>query len=302
MDLCVRCGRCSSACHQIHGQSRLQRRGIHITRLEGPEGGAQKRALARGLPALPGPGVPDGLPDRRHRPLHLGQIDIDPQTCIGCGDCAAKCPYDAISMVPRRPAARGGWAGRLALKDLFRLAPDPLPPAVTQTDDLLAVKCNLCSDAPQPAGQQDAGLRLRRELPDRGAGPRRSALILRRDQTDRRAALLDPRHASGATITGRTRRGGCCTPGSSSCSWRPRGRWPESTDTASASAARVPQHALDHGARGARGIAAVMSYPVRRRIVKRRAGPLRYWMLAHTYLGVAAGIVFLHGGADSGGG
>src|SRR5262249_40989145 len=32
MDLCVRCGNCSMACHKIHGQSRLLRRGIHVER------------------------------------------------------------------------------------------------------------------------------------------------------------------------------------------------------------------------------------------------------------------------------
>ena len=35
---------------------------------------------------------------------------------------------------------------------------------------------------------------------------------------------------------------------------------------------------------------------------RRRAGPLRYWLLAHVYLGVIAGIVLLlHGGRSSGG-
>ena len=32
MDLCVRCGELSLACHKVHGQSRLLRRGIHIER------------------------------------------------------------------------------------------------------------------------------------------------------------------------------------------------------------------------------------------------------------------------------
>jgi hypothetical protein len=50
------------------------------------------------------------------------------------------------------------------------------------------------------------------------------------------------------------------------------------------------------------GIAGVMTYPVRRQMYKRRAGPLRYWLLSHTYLGVIAGVmILLHGGADSGG-
>jgi hypothetical protein len=50
------------------------------------------------------------------------------------------------------------------------------------------------------------------------------------------------------------------------------------------------------------GIAAVMAYPARKQIYRRRAGPLRYWMLAHVYLGVIAGLVLLiHGGTSSGG-
>jgi hypothetical protein len=50
------------------------------------------------------------------------------------------------------------------------------------------------------------------------------------------------------------------------------------------------------------GIAGVMTYPVRRQMYKRRAGPLRYWLLSHTYLGVIAGVmILLHGGSDAGG-
>jgi len=46
MDLCVRCGNCSMACHKIHGQSRLTRRGIHVTRLEAPRASAIQSVLA----------------------------------------------------------------------------------------------------------------------------------------------------------------------------------------------------------------------------------------------------------------
>src|SRR5262249_23244487 len=50
------------------------------------------------------------------------------------------------------------------------------------------------------------------------------------------------------------------------------------------------------------GIAGVMTYPIRKQIYKRRAGPLRYWMLGHSYLGVIAGaVLLLHGGTESGG-
>ena len=50
------------------------------------------------------------------------------------------------------------------------------------------------------------------------------------------------------------------------------------------------------------GIAGVMTYPARKQIYRRRAGALRYWLLAHVYLGVVAGIVLLiHGGSHGGG-
>jgi len=50
------------------------------------------------------------------------------------------------------------------------------------------------------------------------------------------------------------------------------------------------------------GIAGAMTYPVRKPIYRRRAGALRYWLLAHIYLGVLACIVLLmHGGSHGGG-
>jgi hypothetical protein len=56
------------------------------------------------------------------------------------------------------------------------------------------------------------------------------------------------------------------------------------------------------GLLGLGGIAAAITYSARKQIYTRRAGPLRYWKLAHVYLGLMAGIVLLiHGGRDSGG-
>src|SRR6185436_12443407 len=53
---------------------------------------------------------------------------------------------------------------------------------------------------------------------------------------------------------------------------------------------------------GLLGIAGAMTYPVRKPIYRRRAGALRYWLLAHIYLGVLAGIVLmLHSGTHTGG-
>src|SRR5262249_56683323 len=78
-----------------------------------------------------------------------GQVDIDYKTCIGCADCATQCPYEAISMIPRkaREGVKGnGSKGRL--KRMLRLAAEPLPPAVEKTDDLPGGKGKLCARTP----------------------------------------------------------------------------------------------------------------------------------------------------------
>jgi hypothetical protein len=50
------------------------------------------------------------------------------------------------------------------------------------------------------------------------------------------------------------------------------------------------------------GVAVVMTYPFRKKVYRRRAGALRYWMLAHVYLGLVAGVVLLlHSGTQTGG-
>ena len=50
------------------------------------------------------------------------------------------------------------------------------------------------------------------------------------------------------------------------------------------------------------GVAVVMSYPFRKQVYRRRAGALRYWMLAHVYVGAIAGVVLLfHSGPRTGG-
>jgi hypothetical protein len=50
------------------------------------------------------------------------------------------------------------------------------------------------------------------------------------------------------------------------------------------------------------GVAVVMSYPLRKQVYRRRAGALRYWMLAHVYVGAIAGVVLLfHSGTRTGG-
>src|SRR5205085_10036193 len=107
-------------------------------------------------------GCPTGAIGR----YHDGQIDINPQTCIGCGDCATQCPYNAITLVPKvtgRKRARYAslraqlWAatrrllawlwrwGRWLIEQISFRPPQP-PPEINIADapPLVAIKCNLC--------------------------------------------------------------------------------------------------------------------------------------------------------------
>ena len=56
------------------------------------------------------------------------------------------------------------------------------------------------------------------------------------------------------------------------------------------------------GLAGLAGVVVVMTYPLRKQIYRRRAGALRYWLLAHVYFGALAGILlFMHAGFQTGG-
>jgi len=56
------------------------------------------------------------------------------------------------------------------------------------------------------------------------------------------------------------------------------------------------------GLAGLFGVAAVMTYPLRKQVYRRRAGALRYWMLVHVYVGALAGVILmLHAGSRTGG-
>lgn len=309
MDLCVRCGNCSMACHQVHGQSRLLRRGVHIERPVAIEPKSSFQSLLSPSVCLhcQDPECLTGCPTGAIGRFPGGQVDIDPKSCIGCGDCATQCPYNAISMIPRKAGkfdvTAKGW------HSWFDLKPDPLPPAVEQTDDLLAVKCNLCQgttlNPPSLAGAKrkaysceencPTGALLRVDPHTYFAEIKNIEGTIFRDSThvvSRHTSHKDfgkrLMHLLGLGVTlvltlltllGMSRYG---------LEEPVIGTW------------------LDvrwlTGIVGLIGIVGVMAYPVRRQIYKKRVGPLRYWMLAHSYLGVIAGIVLLlHGGRSSGG-
>jgi len=307
MDLCIRCGNCSMACHKVHGQSRLLRHGIHIARPVKPNGRSIQHVL---LPSVclhcQDPECLTGCPTGAIARFAEGQIDIEPKTCIGCGDCATQCPYNAISMVPRKsPVVQSpGLLG--TLKAWFSLAPPTGPSPVTETEDLLAVKCNLCENTPlNPKGARNAAYSCQENCPT-GALVRVNP---REYFTEAKNAIgivfQDQTHAIGRNIHKRD------TPAlivhalgvmaiiavASTVLWAAsryglnghlRGTW-------------LTMRWIT-GLLGLGSIAGAVTYSGRKQIYTRRVGPLRYWKLVHAYCGLLAGIVLLiHGGRDSGG-
>jgi Fe-S-cluster-containing dehydrogenase component/CRP-like cAMP-binding protein len=307
MDLCIRCGNCSLACHKVHGQSRLMRHGIHIARPVKVNKPSIQHVL---LPSVclhcQDPECLTGCPTGAIARLPKGQIDIHRDTCIGCGDCATQCPYNAISMVPKESPVLSSSGVLGTLKSWLSLAPQAEPPEVTDTKDLLAVKCNLCENTSlNPKGAKKPAYSCQENCPT-GAlvrvNPReyfseaKNAIgIVFKDRTHAIGRNIHKRdvparviHAIGVlAVVGII----------SSVLWIAR------------------QYGLDGhlagtwvtvrwftGLLGLTIIAGVVAYPARKQIYTRRAGPLRYWKLAHVYLGLIAGSVLLiHGGRDSGG-
>jgi Fe-S-cluster-containing dehydrogenase component len=308
MDLCVRCGNCSLACHKIHGQSRLLRRGISITRPVSIGSEAIQHVLSpqvcmhcKDPECLTG--CPTGSIFRDPR----GYVDIDPATCIGCFDCATQCPYDAISMVPRdgEPLVSFNLTG--TLRKAFSLTtPPPAAVALSPADDVVAIKCNLCEHTPlNPQGARRQAYSCEENCPT-GALLRvdpvtyfsevekTQGLIFRGNNQafgrniHRSDPLAKALHIGGAaliliagvaTIWGIMSRG---FDGVLAGTWLTM-RWLT-------------------GLVGLFGIAVVMTYPFRKQIYRARAGALRYWLLVHAYVGGLAGLILmLHAGRHTGG-
>ena len=318
MDKCVRCGNCSMACHHMHGQSRLLRRGIHIERAKKVKAFSTQHVL---VPTVcmhcQDPECLTGCPTGAIGRMEGGMIDITPKTCIGCGDCATQCPYNAITLIPRNPdKPKGGKppepppAGLGKLKSWFSLGRIAPPEPVTATDDLVAIKCNLCDNTPlNPKGKAESKRKyscqescptgaLVRVNPKEYFGEAKDAMgLIYMDQTHalgRNIHKRDPLallwHLFGVAI---------CLAGtylavSYGLKYTLNGRifteW------------RFSSVRWITGFVGLFGIVVVMLYPARRQVYRHAAGALRYWMLSHVYFGALAGLLlFVHGGFKSGG-
>src|SRR5688572_10758827 len=305
MDLCVRCGNCSLACHKVHGQSRLLRRGIQIER---PVAIGKKRLQHALVPQVcmhcADPecltGCPTGAIFRDPR----GQVDIDRVTCIGCFDCATQCPYDAISMVPREaPANGGGFMSKLARVFSFRIDEAPAPAAA---DDVVAIKCNLCEETSlNPPGARRQAYSCEENCPTGALVRVNPVEYFEEVKSARGLVFRDQTHAFGRNIH---------KSDPLARAWHIAGLLATILAIAGVvwGLARFGYDDVVAGAWltmrwltgivGLVGVAFVMTYPFRKQVYRRRAGALRYWMLVHVYAGVVAGVVLLlHSGARLGG-
>lgn len=305
MDLCVRCGNCSLACHKVHGQSRLLRRGIQIER---PVTIGKQRLQHALLPQVcmhcKDPECLTGCPTGAIFRDPLGDVDIDPSTCIGCFDCATQCPYDAISMVPRHAEPTNvSFATKLARAFSLRCIEISTPPA---SDEVVAIKCNLCQETPlNPEGTRRQAYSCEENCP--------TGALVRVNPTEYFSEIGS---TQGFVFQDRTHAVGRNIHKSDPLArfWNIAGAL-LTVLAAVAVSIGLARYGFDGklggtwltmrwltGIVGLVGVAAVMTYPLRKQVYRRRAGALRYWMLAHIYLGALAGIVLLlHSGTRTGG-
>ena len=236
----------------------------------------------------------------------LGHVDIDPLTCIGCFDCATQCPYDAITMVPRDGGVGHNFDLFGTLKQKLSLGLPVPPPTPPTSDDVVAIKCNLCEQTSlNPPGARRPAYSCEENCPT-GALVRVDPLtyfdeiagtqgIIFRDQTHaigRNIHKGDPLarfwHFLGIVLTLGVAVAAIWGLATFGFDTRLAGTW-------------VTMRWLT-GLIGLVGVAVVMTYPARKQIYRRRAGALRYWLLIHVYIGVLAGVVLLlHAGTSTGG-
>jgi Fe-S-cluster-containing dehydrogenase component len=307
MDLCVRCGNCSLACHTMHGQSRLLRRGIHIERPVRPGASSTQHVLSPSVCMhCQDPECLTGCPTGAIGRFSNGQIDIDPKTCIGCSDCATQCPYNAITMVPRKPPAPEPLTFVQRARAWFDIKPPTPPPAVEEVDNNVAVKCNLCNNTPlNPAGAKTHAYSCQENCPT-------GALV----RVNPREYFTEVQQKLGTVFRSQTQPIGrnIHKRDPVMAIWHFLG-WALILGLTAATIIGIARYGLDGrlggtwltirwltGFVGLGGIAVVMAYPGRKQVYRRRTGALRYWLQAHVYLGVVAGILLLlHGGTNTGG-
>ncbi|MEO8956769.1 MAG: cyclic nucleotide-binding domain-containing protein [Ktedonobacteraceae bacterium] len=155
LDKCVHCDKCEDACERRHGHSRMNRKGMVVGNISIATACRQCQdpvcmlCSRAGIARMPS-----------------GEVYIT-ESCIGCGICAERCPYDNISIVSLADEAtvHSPWqrftnffakgAGQERGKKTLPMAgataapgpldAPPLPDAFGEIRKKLAIKCDLCA-------------------------------------------------------------------------------------------------------------------------------------------------------------
>ncbi len=155
LDVCVRCGNCVQACDDLHGYSRIARRGKKMTRrtqIDSKE--HEELYFPTSCLQCATPECMVGCPTGAIARDTGGEVYIK-DTCIGCGSCARNCDFGNISMAEVKPQVPSLVQRVLqsSSKSKTREAEDRAPtnpgakgPAKSKKKktDLVAVKCDVC--------------------------------------------------------------------------------------------------------------------------------------------------------------
>jgi CRP-like cAMP-binding protein/Fe-S-cluster-containing hydrogenase component 2 len=153
LDKCIHCNECEEACERRHGHSRMNRKGMVVGNISIATACRQCQdpvcmlCSRAGIARLPS-----------------GEVYIT-ESCIGCGICAERCPYDNISIMTLEEdeeVGRSTWedfasffkkgAGKERGRKMLPMAAAPgplnerpLPDAFGELRKKLAIKCDLCA-------------------------------------------------------------------------------------------------------------------------------------------------------------
>ncbi len=150
LDKCIHCSECEEACERRHGQSRMNRKGMVVGNISIATACRQCQDPVCMLCSRAG--------IARHP---NGEVYIT-ESCIGCGICAERCPYGAISIVnieEDKQISRSSWQRfssfftNLGMKDTVAspyVTSGPLDThqphdAFDEIRKKVAIKCDLCA-------------------------------------------------------------------------------------------------------------------------------------------------------------
>ena len=138
LNLCTRCGACSNACHELYGNSRLKRQGktlilptTHTPLLMPNSCWHCKDPVCMVCPT-------DAL---RRGPT--GEIQVIEDRCIGCEQCANRCPWGNITMADPKSEEAPSFLTRFLRKALGK-GKTQVAAVGEKTAKAKAVKCDLC--------------------------------------------------------------------------------------------------------------------------------------------------------------